>query len=132
MPKMYFAEFIDTETGKIFQKFGHTRFKDAQMRLDNITKDYPKYSARILAAAYHNDVTKCQGAEEAFQAMYPKNFWLEEKLSGISECVVLDSKERKEVIDAIQRLNKKFKKECFGEDSTRSPDQHISVSTTTD
>ena len=117
---MYFAEFADTETGKVFQKFGHTGYNDAQKRLDNITEEYPKFKARILATAYHNDITKCQGAEMAFQAMYPKNFWLEEKLSGITECVVLDYETRKHVIDAVRGLNDKFKKECFGEDYARS------------
>lgn len=117
MPKFYFAEFTDTESGKTFQKFGHTGFNDAQKRLDRITEEYPRFKARVLAAAYHNDITKCQGAEMAFQVMFPKNFWLEEKLSGITECVILDYETRKEVIDAVMSLNKKFKKECFGEDS---------------
>ena len=118
MPKMYFAEFTDTTTGKVFQKFGHTGFNDAQKRLDYITAEYPKFKARVLAAAYHNDITKCQGAEMAFQAMYPKNFWLEEKISGITECVELTSEQRHSIIQAIRSLNEKFKKECFGEDRT--------------
>lgn len=121
MAKFYFAEFTDTETNRVFQKFGHTGYNDAQKRLDNITEEYPKFTARVLATAYHHDITKCQGAEMAFQAMYPKNFWLEEKLSGITECVILEYEVRKQAIDAVRRLNEKFKKECFGnENSTRS------------
>ena len=121
MAKFYFAEFTNTESGKVFQKFGHTGYNDGQKRLDRITEEYPKFKARVLAAAYHHDIYKCQGAEEAFQAMYPKNFWLEEKISGITECVILDPNSRKEIIDAVMRLNVKFKKECFGENSTREP-----------
>ena len=117
MPKFYFAEFTNTETGKVFQKFGHTGHNDAQVRLDRIVEEFPKFKARVLAAAYHNDIIKCQGAEMAFQAMYPKNFWLDEKLSGITECVVLDYDTRKQIIEAVMNLNKKFKKECFGENS---------------
>jgi hypothetical protein len=97
---MYFAEF--TKDNKVFQKFGHTGHNDAMIRLN------------ILAAAYHNDITKCQGAEEAFKCMYPKNFWLEEKISGITECVVLDQSTRNSVIQAVRKLNTKFKEECFG------------------
>lgn len=121
MPKFYFAEFTNSKTGKVFQKFGHTGHNDAQIRLDRITQEYPDYTARVLAAAYHHDIIKCQGAEMAFQSMYPKNFWLEEKLSGITECVILESNTRKQIIDAVMNLNKKFKKECFpNENSTRS------------
>jgi hypothetical protein len=112
MPKMYFAEF--TKDNKVFQKFGHTGHNDAMIRLNNITKEYPQFKARVLAAAYHNDITKCQGAEEAFKCMYPKNFWLEEKISGITECVVLDQSTRNSVIQAVRKLNTKFKEECFG------------------
>ena len=114
---MYFAEFIDTQTGKAFQKFGHTGYNDAQKRLDRITEEYPNYKARVLAAAYHHDIAKCQGAEMAFQVMFPKNFWLEEKLSGITECVILEYGTRNEVIQTVRKLNDKFKKECFSEDS---------------
>jgi len=118
MPKFYFAEFTNTKTGKVFQKFGHTGHNDAQIRLDRITEEFPNYKARVLAAAYHNDITKCQGAEMAFQAMYPKNFWLEEKLSGITECVILEYDVRKQIIDAVMKLNTKFKKECFGNEDS--------------
>lgn len=116
MPRIYFAEFTDTETGKVFQKFGHTKFSDAQKRLDRITEDFPRFKARVLASAYHTDISKCQGAEMAFQSLYPKNFWLAEKLSGITECVEVNYDTRKHIIEAVMSLNKKFKKECFSED----------------
>lgn len=118
MAKFYFAEFKNKETGKTFQKFGHTGFNDAQKRLDRITENFPYFEARVLAAAYHNDITKCQGAEMAFQCMYPKNFWLNEKISGVTECVVLDYDTRMRIISAVMNLNTKFKKECFGEESS--------------
>jgi len=119
MPKMYFAEFTNNKTGQIFQKFGHTGHNDAMKRLNRIVEEFPQYSVRVLAAAYHHKIEKCQGAEEAFQVMYPKNFWLEEKLSGITECVILESIVRNEIIKKIMKLNEKFKKECFGENSAR-------------
>lgn len=113
MARFYYAEFTNTETGEKFQKFGHTREKDAQVRLDHITKEYPKFTARVLASAYHHSIEKCQGAEEAFQAVYPKNFWLEEKISGITECVILERNTRNHVIKMVRSLNEKFNKECF-------------------
>ena len=107
MPKMYFAEFTNTETGETFQKFGHTSFNDAMKRLNYITEEYPKFTARVLAAVYHHDITYCQGVEETFKTLYPKNFWLEEKISGITECVKLDYDTRKDLISKIMQLNKK-------------------------
>ncbi len=119
MAKMYFAEFTDTETGKVFQKFGHTSFNDAMKRLNYITEEHPKFTARVLAAVYHHDVNFCKGVEEAFKTLYPKNFWLEEKISGITECVVLDYETRNDLIKKIMKLNEKTKKGLqFNESST--------------
>ena len=69
MPKMYFAEFTDTESGKVFQKFGHTSKNDAMIRLNYITEEHPKFKARVLAAVYHHDVKFCQGVEETFKLL---------------------------------------------------------------
>lgn len=113
MPKMYFAEFTDTETGKTFQKFGHTRHNDAMIRINRILEEYPKFTGRILAAVYHHDVTFCRGVEEAFKTLYPKNFWLEEKISGITECVVLEYEIRNDLIKKIMKLNGKTNKELY-------------------
>ena len=113
MAKMYFAEFTDTETGKVFQKFGHTREKDVMVRLNRIIEEYPKFTARVLAAVYHHNVEYCQGVEETFKLLYPKNFWLEEKISGITECVVLDYDIRNDLIKKIMKLNEKTKKELY-------------------
>lgn len=115
MPKMYFAEFTNNDTGEVFQKFGHTSKNDAMIRLNNIVEEFPQYTARVLAAVYHHNVEKCQGVEEAFKVMYPKNFWVEEKLSGITECVKLESDVRYKIIEKLMKLNKTFKKECFPE-----------------
>ena len=115
MPKMYFAEFSDSESNNVFQKFGHTGHNDAMIRLNRIVEEYPKFNVRVLAAAYHNDLLKVQGAEEAFKVMFPKNFWLDEKISGITECVKLEWEVRNDIIQKVMELNKRFKKECFGD-----------------
>lgn len=113
MPKMYFAEFTDTTNGKVFQKFGHTSKNDAMIRLNYIIKEYPKFTARVLAAVYHHDVTFCKGVEETFKLLYPKNFWLEEKISGITECVILDYETRNDLITKIMKLNEKTKEKLY-------------------
>ena len=113
MAKMYFAEFTNTENGETFQKFGHTREKDVMVRLNRIVAEYPKFIPKVLAAVYHHNVEYCQGVEETFKLLYPKNFWLEEKISGITECVILDYEVRNDLIKKIMKLNEKTKKELY-------------------
>lgn len=119
--KLYFAEFERKSNGQIFQKFGHTSYNDALDRFRYDAEQYEAFDIRILATAYNHSVDKCRGAEEAFKVMFPKNLWLEEKISGVTEIVQLDYSTRNELIQMIRKLNDKWKKECFNnENSTRS------------
>ena len=114
MARTYFAEFRNIENDKLFYKFGHTSFKDAQQRLNEILKDTTTYKARILVSAYHHNIEKCKEFEEELKVKYPKNFWLEEKLSGVTECLLVDFKTRQEIIGIIKQRSEEFKDECFG------------------
>lgn len=114
MPKMYFAEIVNTLDGNKFTKFGHTSYNDAQKRLDRITEEYPHFKARVLASVYHHDVEVCKNIEEEYKAKYPKNFWLDEKLSGITECVKLEWDIRNNIIKELRAQNEQNKKELFG------------------
>ena len=114
MPKMYFAEFKNTLDGNVFDKFGHTSYNDAMKRLQRIVEEFPHFKVRVLASVYHHDVEVCQKLEEEYKAKYPKNFWLEEKLSGITECVKLEWNTRNKIIKELRALNEKTKKELFG------------------
>jgi len=118
MAKTYFAEFTDTRTGNIFYKFGHTRFNDAQKRLDNITAEYPQFTSRVLASIYHHDVDVCIQVEEEFKQRYPKNFYLVEKISGVTEIVKFDADTKMKIIREFRNRNDKVKKELFGENRT--------------
>lgn len=116
MPKMYFAEFERTVPPyDVFDKFGHTGNNDAMVRLNRIVEEYPEFKVRVLAAVYHHEIEFCKGVEEAFKAMYPKNFWLEEKISGVTEIVKLESETRNDIITKLRALNEKTKKELFSE-----------------
>lgn len=121
MPKMYFAEFKRTEPFEKFEKFGHTGKNDAMIRLRRIIEEHPEFEVRVLAAVYHHSVEFCQGIEEAYKEMYPKNFWLEEKISGVTEIVKLDTATRNKIIRNLRNLNEKTKKALFpNENSARS------------
>ena len=114
MPKMYFAEFTNTNTGQVFQKFGHTGFNDAQKRLNYITEEFPHFDARVLAVVYHHNIDICRAIEETFKINFPKNLMIEEKNSGVTEIVKLDNKTRYDVIQRVRYLNDKYKAELFG------------------
>lgn len=124
MPKVYLAEFTNKETNQTFQKFGHTKFSDAQIRLNYIVKDHPKYTAKVLASAYHDDISVCQGAEMSFHTMYPKNFWIEEKLSGITECVILNEVDRRNAIAAVFKLKDHFKHDMLKKQQEKQTEEN--------
>ena len=49
------------------------------------------------------------GIEEALKAVYPKNLWLEEKISGVTEIVKFDSlADVKHIIEAFKRLSTRY------------------------
>lgn len=115
MARVYFAEFYNSKTNEIFYKFGHTKSWDAQKRLDRITSEYPQFNARVLASIYHQDVEKCIELEEEFKARYPKNFYLVEKISGVTEIVKLTPNQ-------VSDINKEFRarRDQMYENSPRS------------
>lgn len=115
MARVYFAEFYNSKTNEIFYKFGHTQSWDAQKRLDRITSEYPQFKARVLASIYHPDVNFCIEIEEEFKTRYPKNFYLVEKISGVTEIVKLSPKQ-------VGDINKEFRarRDQMYENSPRS------------
>lgn len=116
MPKMYFAEFEREYPPLKFNKFGHTGHNDAMVRLNRIVEDHPGFKVKVLASVYHHNVEFCKGVEETFKTLFPKNFWLEEKISGVTEIVMLDSAARNDIIKKLRSLNEKTKKDLFSED----------------
>lgn len=108
--KIYLAEFTDKVTGKTFLKIGYTGYKDAADRFRYESEQYDKWDIRILCTAYHPSKKVIEETEEAFKKKYPKNFWLREKIVGVTEIVKLDNKTRYNVIQEIRQLNEEWKK----------------------
>ena len=108
--KLYLAEFKDKVTGETFLKFGFTKYKDAADRFLYEPSQYDKWDIRILCTAYNPDRNKIEKAEEYFKNKYPKNFWLEEKISGVTEIVKMSESERLYAIREVRALNDNWKK----------------------
>lgn len=103
--KMYFARFTNKETKKVdFYKFGHTASYDAMDRFTYDPAQYDKWDIKIMKTVY-GPLDQMKGIEETFKAFYPKNIWIEEKISGVTETVMLERAEVDRIIDRMTRLN---------------------------
>lgn len=110
MARVYLAKFVRIADGFTFYKVGHTQFSDAFKRLENILEPFPgMFEARVLASIYHPDVEVCKRIEEDFKEKYPKNFWIEEKLSGITECFQLDYNSYRKILNEFYNHELKVK-----------------------
>lgn len=108
--KLYLAEFTDKVSGDTFLKIGYTGYKDAADRFRYEPDQYTKWNIRILCTAYHPAREIIEQTEEYLKRKYPKNFWLPEKIVGVTEIVKLDKQTRYQAIQEIRQLNEQWKK----------------------
>lgn len=122
MPKLYAVEFTNKRTRDSFVKIGWTKEYDVLDRFTAKTMTryghdpdhYANYDIRVLAAAYTNDYEQVQEAEKHLLKKYPKNFWLEEKISGVTEIVKLDYETRMTLIHDVLRYRDRWYKQRKG------------------
>jgi hypothetical protein len=105
--KMYFARFTDKKTKEVFYKFGHTGSWDALDRFKHSPEQYESWDIKIMKTIA-GPLEEMKGVEEAFKAFYPKNFWLEEKISGVTEIVKLEQPQVNEIITRMEFLGTKY------------------------
>lgn len=109
MPKLYAVEFMDKRSDNTFIKIGWTKEYDVLDRFSSKTMvkyghssdHYDNFNIKVLATAYTDSYDQVKEAEELLLKKYPKNFWLEEKISGVTEIVKLDSKKRYQLIQDV-------------------------------
>ena len=104
--KVYLVEFTHKQTGEQFLKFGVTSSFDVLDRFK--TDDYNLWTIRPLASAYGTK-EQVEQAERYFLKKYPKNFWLEEKIRGVTEIVKLDKPTRMAAIQEVRQLSTQWK-----------------------
>ena len=107
--KIYLAEFTNKETGASFLKVGYTGYRDAADRFRYEPEQYNKWNIRILCTAYNTSKEIIENTEKHFKEKYPKNFWLEEKISGVTEIFKLDNQTRYYLIQEFRQLNETWK-----------------------
>lgn len=122
MPKLYAVEFTDKRDNNTFVKIGWTKEYDVMDRFSSKTmlkyghksNHYDNFNIKVLASAYTSDYNEVQEAEEHLLKKYPKNFWLEEKISGVTEIVKLDPKKRYELIQDVLKFRSLWFKQRKG------------------
>lgn len=106
--KMYLARFTNKETKKVdFYKFGHTSSWDAADRFKHDPEQYNKWDIKIMKTVA-GPIEEMRGVEETFKAFYPKNLWVEEKISGVTEIVTLNQTQVNEIIQKMEFLGTKY------------------------
>lgn len=105
MCKVYFAEFSNKKTGEVFYKIGHTSYKDALDRFKIKGKQYESWDIRILSTIFCESVNMAKVVESTIREFYPKNFWLEEKINGVTEIFKVKRPEYLELLARFRRLN---------------------------
>ena len=109
--KLYLMEIQFIDTGEIFNKFGITHHYNAEKRIDprkNIVYNFFKLPVRVLASAWL-PVEEAKKQECHLQDKYPKNIYIDISFDGISECLILNKKDRSDSIGYIMDLHKRYK-----------------------
>ena len=106
--KLYLAVFKDGVTGDYcFHKFGHTSFHDAADRFKYEPEQYKKWDITIMKTVWgpEEEILKL---EEEYQKRYPKTFWIEEKIGGVTEITRLTIADVKNIISEFSILGEKY------------------------
>jgi hypothetical protein len=106
--KLYLAVFKDGATGDYcFHKFGHTSYHDAADRFKYDPEQYSKWDITIMKTIWgpEEEILKL---EEEYQKRYPKTFWIEEKIGGVTEITKLTPEQVKTTIKEFSLLGEKY------------------------
>lgn len=99
--KLYLVRFdYKDNSGDSFYKFGITGHYDVLNRFHDA--QYNQWNIKVICSAYgpRNEV---ELLEKTLQKLYPKNFWLTEKLSGVTEIVKLNSTQVSDAVNLIKQ-----------------------------
>jgi len=96
--KLYCVEFNNKRTSDSFQKIGVTSCFDVENRFKK--DEYEGWDIHVLASAYGPSALVCS-MEKLLLKKFPKNLYIPESFSGITETVKLSTDERKYVLQVI-------------------------------
>ena len=97
--KAYLARFINKETGERFFKFGVTGKYDAAKRFTD--KEYDLWDIKIMTTAYGPTLEVLELEQEMLRK-YPKNFYLHEKIKGVTEIFKVERLDENKMVDEVR------------------------------
>ena len=107
--KVYLAEFKNVTSNDVFYKVGYTAYKDAADRFRYESDQYKKWNIRILSTIICNSTFTAKMIEKIFHLHYPKNFWLEEKIVGVTEIFKVDREKYLDLLRIFRTMNEHSK-----------------------
>lgn len=101
--KLYFVQFKNKTTSQIFYKFGITHHYDILKRFND--PQYDIWDIKVMASAY-GPRNLVEQEEKHLLTKYPKNLWIEQKISGVTEIVNLSYNDVSNAIKHILNCRK--------------------------
>ena len=97
--KAYLVRFINKETGEMFFKFGVTGKYDAAERFTD--EEYYPWYIKIMTTAYGPTLEVLELEQEMLRK-YPKNFYLHEKIKGVTEIFKVEREKENKMVDEVK------------------------------
>jgi len=97
--KAYLVRFINKETGERFFKFGVTGKYDAAERFTD--EEYYPWYIKIMTTAYGPTLEVLELEQEMLRK-YPKNFYLHEKIKGVTEIFKVEREKENKMVDEVK------------------------------
>lgn len=108
--KIYLVQFIEKTSSQSFYKIGITQDYDVENRFKRDPGQYELYDIRVICSAY-GPKTEVEELEQSLLKKYPKNLWVENKFSGVTEIVKLSSGQLEDIINIIKTHREQWYKE---------------------
>jgi hypothetical protein len=109
--KLYFVRFNYNDhrkdTEPCFYKIGITKHYDVLERFNRKDGQYDCFDIKVICSAYGPE-SEVKEAEKELLSLYPKNFWLEEKISGVTEIVRLNKEQVTELKNRVLDYRSKW------------------------
>jgi hypothetical protein len=97
--KAYLVRFINKETGERFFKFGVTGKYDAAERFTD--EEYNLWDIKVMTTVYGPTLEILELEQEMLQR-YPKNFYLHEKIKGVTEIFKVERVDENKMVGEVK------------------------------
>ena len=103
--KLYLVRFTDKGTSDTFYKMGITSRYDVLERFDS--DQYNNWDIKVMSSAY-GPREEVERAEKVLLELYPKNLWIEQKISGVTEIARMSRQEFTECMALVKDYSAKW------------------------